>query len=58
MGEVIQFPIRASKAVELVYIKEFGYLVCPHKIYLPTQHCSSCAEKEREALLRYLTTNV
>lgn len=46
MGEIFSFPEkRESKAIEDVYRREFGYVICPHKVYLPNQFCGPCADK-------------
>ena len=51
MGELITFPVkREPKVVEDIYRREFGYVICPHKIYLPNQLCSLCAEKAKVEL--------
>lgn len=50
MGEMFTFPTRESKDVENIYRREFGYVICPHKVYLPNQHCEECAVRESKKL--------
>jgi hypothetical protein len=58
MGEMFQFPEkREPKAVEDLYRREFGYVICPHKVYLPNQFCQPCCDKEAAALQRTLFGN-
>ncbi len=51
MGELFSLPEkREPKAVEDLYRREFGYVICPHKVYLPNQFCAPCADKAAKAV--------
>jgi hypothetical protein len=55
MGELYKFPEkRESKEIEAIYRREFGYVVCPHKVYLPNQFCSPCADMAAKELGKIL----
>ena len=36
---------RASKQIEELYLREYGFVFCRHNVYLPTEHCETCAAK-------------
>lgn len=45
-GQLFKFPEkRESREVELIFLREFGRIICPHKVYLPNQSCGPCADK-------------
>lgn len=54
MGQMLSFPIREAKWVEDLYRREFGYVICPHKVYLPNQYCERCDKREAESLYKLL----
>jgi hypothetical protein len=51
MSNVVKFPeIRECAEVEAIYRRELGFVICPHKVYLPLHHCAICAEKALKEL--------
>jgi hypothetical protein len=54
-GQMFKFPEkREPKAVEDIYRREFGFVICPHKVYLPNQYCAACDKKQAAELQRLL----
>lgn len=54
MGRMFKFPKREEKTVEDLYRREFGYVICKHKKYLPNEYCQACddaASKELQKIL-------
>ena len=59
MGELYSLPEkREPKAIEDIYRREFGFVICPHKIYLPgstpERYCEPCHAKAAKELQRIL----
>lgn len=57
MGQMFAFPTR-EPAIENIYRREFGCVVCKHGIYLPgstpARFCSRCDELASKELKRIL----
>lgn len=45
---------REPKAVEDIYRREFGHVICKHKVYLPNEYCRACDEHEAKVLKKVL----
>jgi len=54
MGQMFQFPKREPKWIEDICRKEFGYVICPHKVYIPNQYCAACDALESKSLQQFL----
>ena len=55
MGELFKLPEkREPKWMEDICRREFGHVICKHKVYLPNQFCEHCYKKAADDLHRML----